>query len=118
LIRSKKNIAMASGDVARCRNLCAALLLLSAILLVPAESSMKSIEQLVVRPELHTPDGESVSSYKLFSPFDSGSLSNAILICLSLQKSRRHRDASSSEYDVEALLRQEITIAVKRGNYF
>lgn len=40
---------MASGDVARCRNLCAALLLLSAILLVPAESSMKSIEQLVVR---------------------------------------------------------------------
>ncbi|XP_046440926.1 follistatin-related protein 5-like isoform X3 [Daphnia pulex] len=69
---------MASGDVARCRNLCAALLLLSAILLVPAESSMKSIEQLV--------------------------------------KSRRHRDASSSEYDVEALLRQEITIAVKRDS--
>lgn len=40
---------MASGDVANCRNLYAALLLLSAILLVPAESSMKSIEQLVVR---------------------------------------------------------------------
>ena len=38
--------------------------------------------------------------------------------CLFVQKSRRHRDASSSEYDVEALLRQEITIAVKRGNYF
>ena len=33
------------------------------------------------------------------------------------QKSRRHRDASS-EYDVEALLRQEITFAVKRGNIF
>jgi hypothetical protein len=71
----EKNIAMASGDVARCRNLCAALLLLSAILLVPAESSMKSIEQLVVRPELHTPDGN-LSRHKLFSPFyDSGSLS-------------------------------------------
>lgn len=40
---------MASSDVARCRHLCAALLLLSAILLVPAESSMKSVEQLVVR---------------------------------------------------------------------
>ena len=39
---------MASGDVARCRHLYAALLLLSVILLVPAESSMKSIEQLVV----------------------------------------------------------------------
>ncbi len=46
---------MASGDVARCRNLCAALLLLSAILLVPAESSMKSIEQLVVRPYSYFP---------------------------------------------------------------
>ncbi len=40
---------MASGDVARCRHLCAALLLLSVVLLVPAESSMKSVEQLVVR---------------------------------------------------------------------
>lgn len=110
---------MASGDVARCRNLCAALLLLSAILLVPAESSMKSIEQLVVRPYVHY--------FPLYYPhlecLMSLSLSLSLIqfvcyFCLFVQKSRRHRDASSSEYDVEALLRQEITIAVKRGNYF
>jgi hypothetical protein len=62
---------MASGDVARCRNLCAALLLLSAILLVPAESSMKSIEQLVVRPYVHYfplyyPHLECLTSFSLF----------------------------------------------------
>ena len=70
---------MASGDVARCRNLCAALLLLSAILLVPAESSMKSIEQLVVRPysyfPLYYPHLECLTSLSL-------SLSNSICLLI------------------------------------
>ena len=58
---------------------------------------MKSVEQLVVSP----PKREEKVEQRLTTLFVT-------------QKSRRHRDASS-EYDVEALLRQEITIAVKRG---